>query len=69
VTVKLKNVSGGPVYLGRADGRRVEANEVVEVDGKLAADQPDDATVVGEGDAARAYPHSVWSQVSSKENG
>jgi hypothetical protein len=68
VTVKLKNVSGGPVYLGSREGRRVEDGEVVEVDAKLAKDQPDDAVVVGEGDDARAYPSSTWSKVSSKEN-
>lgn len=62
MTVNLKNISGEPVYLGRPDGPRVEAGQVIHVEGKLAPkkEQPDDATVVGEGDDARAYPHAVW---------
>lgn len=61
MTVNLKNVSGEPVYLGRPDGRRVENGEVIHVEGKLARKQPEDAFLIGEGDDARAYPHSVWS--------
>lgn len=60
MTVNLKNVSGEVVYLGRPDGRRVEDGEVVHVEGKLAKDSPDDAYLVGSGDDARLYPHSVW---------
>ena len=73
MTVKLKNTSGEAIYLGSplTGGRRVEAGEVVEVDGTLAPkkDQPEDATVVKVGDDdARAYPHTVWTVSTAKEN-
>lgn len=80
-TVNLKNVSGGPVALGRADGRRIDDGEVIHVEGKVSKDSPDDAYLIGEGDDARLYPHSVWKMTSpgsksepdvtapSKENG
>jgi len=70
VTVKLKNTSGGALYFGRPDGKRVEADEVVEVEGSLAPkkDQPEDATVVIDGDDARAFPHSTWTVSTAKES-
>lgn len=62
MTVNLKNISGDAVYLGRPDGRRIEDGEVIHLEGSLAPkkDQPEDGYVVGQGDDARAYPHSVW---------
>jgi hypothetical protein len=70
VTVKLRNVSGAPLHLGSPEGRLVDSDEVIEVKGSLAKEQPDDAVVVGEGDAARAYPTGTWAVVTtSKENG
>lgn len=68
MTVNLKNASGGPVYLGRADGRRVEDGEVIHVEGSLAAkkDQPEDAYLIGTGDDARLFPHSVWKMTADK---
>ncbi len=70
MTVKLKNVSGESLYLGHPDrgGRLVDKGEVVEVDGDLAPkkDQPEDATVVGSGDDARAYPSATWAVVTTK---
>jgi len=69
MTVKLRNISGEPIYLGSPDrgGRLVDKDEVVEVDGDLAPkkDQPEDATVVGSGDDARAYPASTWAVVTT----
>lgn len=62
MTVNLRNTSGEPVYLGSAEGRRVDADEVIHVEGELAPkkDQLEDAIVVGTGDSARAYPTSIW---------
>lgn len=59
-TVNLKNVSGEAVYLGRPDGRRVEAGEIIHVEGSVAKNSPDDAYLIGSGDDARLYPHGVW---------
>ena len=61
-TVSLRNVSGVPLLVG---DRRVEPDEVVHVEGELAAkkDQPEDGTVVGTGDQARSYPSTLWRQV------
>ena len=70
MTVKLRNISGEPLYLGHPDlgGRLVDKDEVIEVDGDLAPkkDQPDDATVVGTGDDARAYPSVTWAVVTTR---
>jgi hypothetical protein len=68
VTVNLKNVSGGPLYFGRSNGRRVEDGEVIHVEGKLAAksSQPDDAYLIDEGGEERLYPHSVWKMTGDK---
>lgn len=60
MTVNLKNVSGEARYLGRSEGRRVEDGQVIHVEGKLAKTQPGDAYLIGEGDDARLYPHSLW---------
>jgi hypothetical protein len=59
-TVSLRNKSGEVIYLGSPGGRRVDVDEVVKVEGELAKKQPDDAYLIGEGDDARLYPHSVW---------
>ena len=67
--VTLRNTSGEPLLLGAADGRRVDADEVVRVEGVLAKSQPDDAVVIGEGDEARAYPTSLWSKVATGKAG
>ncbi len=67
--VTLRNISGEPLLLGLRDGRRVDADEVVRVEGSLAKSQPDDATVIGEGDDARAYPASLWSKVATGKSG
>lgn len=63
MTVSLKNISGEPLYLGSADGRRVEVGEVIHVEGDLAKakDQPEDAYLIGAGAAARVYPKALWS--------
>ncbi len=82
-TVSLRNISGEALYLGRPDGRRVEADEVVHVEGEPAPkkDQVEDGLVIGTGDDARVYPSATWKQVGtaktvdpdvpapSKENG
>ena len=60
MTVSLRNTSGQPLHLGSRDGRLVDVDEVVRVDGALAKDGPADAYVVGSGDEARAYPKSLW---------
>lgn len=67
--VTLRNISGEPLYLGLRDGRRVDADEVVRIEGALAKDQPGDAVVIGEGDDARAYPTSLWSKVATGKAG
>lgn len=65
MTVKLRNISGEPLYLGSPDGRLVDKDEVVEVEGDLAPkkDQPEDATVVG----ASAWPSATWAVVTTKK--
>jgi hypothetical protein len=65
MTVSLRNISGEPLHVARPDGRRVDPDEVVRVEGSLAKDQPEDAVVVGEGDDARAYPTSLWAKVTT----
>lgn len=67
--VTLRNISGEPLLLGLRDGRRVDPDEVVRVEGALAKDQPDDAVVIGTGDDARAYPTSLWSKVATGKSG
>ncbi len=62
MTVSLRNKSGEVLHLGRPDGPRVEADEIVKVDGKVT--ETDDAYVIGEGDDARAYPKSTWVDAS-----
>lgn len=42
------------------DSLHVESGQVISVPGDLAAEQPDDAYLVGEGDDARLWPHSQW---------
>lgn len=64
--VPLKNTSGATLYLGTAGGRRVEAGEVITVEGELSKDSPDDAYLIGAGDAARAYPKSTWTHAGGK---
>ena len=67
--VTLRNISGEPLHLGAADGRLVDPDEAVRVEGSLAKDQPDDAIVIGTGDDARAYPTSIWSKVGAGKSG
>lgn len=67
--VTLRNISGEPLLLGLRDGRRVDADEVVRIEGSLAKEQPEDAVVIGEGDDARAYPASLWSKVATGKSG
>jgi hypothetical protein len=84
VTVQLRNVSGSPLHLGTPDGPLVDKDEVIEVKGVLAKDQPDDAVVIGPDTARsgtgraggpqteqdRAYPTATWAVVkATKENG
>ena len=68
MTVNLRNKSGEAISLGSADGRRVEAGEVIHVEGSLAKKQPDDAYLIGTGDAARLYPHSTWTAAGGPKN-
>ena len=67
--VTIRNISGEPLLLGLRDGRRVEPDEVVRIEGALAKSQPEDAVVIGEGDDARAYPWSLWSKVATGKSG
>ena len=67
--VTLRNTSGEPLHLGSSDGRRVDPDEVVRVEGSLAKDQPEDAIVIGDGDNARAYPTSTWTKVATGKSG
>jgi hypothetical protein len=68
VTVNLRNVSGEPLNLGRPDGRLVDVDEVIHVEGDVSKDSPDDAYVIGDGDDARAYPKSLWSNAGGSPN-
>ena len=70
-SVKLKNVSGEVLYVGRPDGKRVDVGEVIEVDGAVAKDGPEDAFLIGEGDDARLWPKAHWDvpATSSKKGG
>jgi len=65
-TVNLKNTSGGPLFLGRADGRRVEDGEIIHVEGTLRKSSPDDAYEIGTGDDARSYSKTTWTLTSEK---
>lgn len=67
--VTLRNISGEPLLLGLREGRRVSEGESVRIEGTLAKEQPEDAIVIGEGDDARAYPKSVWQNVSTGKKG
>ena len=64
--VTLRNISGEPLLL---NDRVVDADETVRVEGSPVKDQPDDAVVIGVGDAARAYPTSIWSKVATGKSG
>ncbi|MEU8270828.1 hypothetical protein AB0B89_27180 [Sphaerisporangium sp. NPDC049002] len=59
---RFKNKSGDELHIGRADGRRVDAGEVIEVDGELT-EEIDDAYIVGKGDDERAWPKETWELV------
>lgn len=65
-TVNLKNTSGGPLYLGRADGRRVDDGEIIHVEGSLQKSSPEDAYVIGTGDDARSYSKTTWTLTTDK---
>lgn len=67
--VTLRNTSGEPLALGTPEGRVIDPDEVVRVEGSLAKDQPDDAIVIGDGESARAYPTSIWSKVAVGKSG
>lgn len=43
-----------------SDSLPVETGQTITVPGELAAEQPDDAYLIGEGDDARLWPHSRW---------
>jgi hypothetical protein len=45
---KLKNISGEVGYLGHKDGKRIEVGEVIDVEGVILPDSPDDAYLIGE---------------------
>lgn len=67
---KLRNVSGAGLSLfapeGEADAITIEPDQVIDVPGELAAEQPPDAHVVGDGDDARAWPKATWELVTDK---
>ena len=70
MTVSLRNTSGGSLTLGVTEGRYVDADEVIHVEGELAPkkDQPDDGIVVVANGEARAYPTSLWTNVGGPKN-
>lgn len=61
MTVNLRNTSGAPLSLG-VQGRFVDADEVIHVEGDLApkSAQVEDAYVVDTGAGLVAYPKSIW---------
>lgn len=65
MAVRLKNIGEDDVDLyhpaGHPSSLLVKAGAVVEVVGALAEDQSEDAHLIGEGDAVRAWPKSRWS--------
>lgn len=65
MTVNLRNTSGSAVQFA---GRTVEPDEVIHVEGTLARKQPADAYLVGEGAAARLFPHATWSNAGGSKN-
>lgn len=58
----LKNVSGGPLYLGVSDGMRVEDGQVLSIEGDVSDDSPDDAYLVGD----RLWPKAIWKATGGK---
>lgn len=62
MSVNLRNISGGPVYLGVANGKLVEPDEIVHVEGDVSKDSPDDAYLIGE----RAWPKATWTNAGGR---
>lgn len=58
------NIGSAPVDVyapeGHPDTLHVDPGQTITVPGELAAEQAVDAYLVGEGDNARAWPHSQW---------
>lgn len=48
MTVSLRNTSGEPLHLGSPEGRFVEVDEIVPVEGSILKGGPDDAYVIGQ---------------------
>lgn len=63
---------GGPVDVystsGYPDSLHVETGQTVTVPGDLAAEQPADAYLIGEGDDARLWPHSRWQLATAPQS-
>lgn len=64
---RLRNISPNEFSLfaraGESDALTVSPDQVIDVPGELAAEQPADAYQIGDGDDARLWPHSVWQLV------
>ncbi len=64
MTVRLRNTSGEALYLG-ANGKRVEPDEIVAVEGSVDKNSPEDAYVIGD----RAWPKATWTNTGGKPSG
>jgi hypothetical protein len=75
--LKFKNISGGDVEAIRTERRPVDADEVIEVPGRLVTSRPkpkdgepepgpipDDAYLVDNNGEERAWPHATWELVN-----
>lgn len=67
---RLRNISPNEFSLfaraGDTDALTVSPNQVIDVPGDLAAEQPEDAYQIGVDDSVRLWPHSVWQLVDEK---
>lgn len=69
--LKFRNISGDALACFKPaevrGSEHVEAGATIEVDADLAGELVD-AYVVGEGDAARAWPKALWALVTDKKS-
>ncbi len=67
--LRLRNISPNELDVfapaGEADSMTVQPGQEISVNGDLAAEQPSDAYQIGEDDAARAWPKSLWLLVTN----
>jgi len=62
-TVNLRNTSGQALILG-VGGRRVEADEIVHVEGAVDKKSPEDAYLID----GRLWPKATWTNAGGSKN-